>query len=49
MGAFYDRQTQRIELEQKMIDLGMALEIASGHYGLVDNPKVCVTKDQTDD
>jgi len=49
MGAFCDRQTQRIELEQKMIDLGMALEIASGHYGLVDNPKVCVTKDQTDD
>ncbi|NOZ70503.1 MAG: TolC family protein [Chloroflexi bacterium] len=35
MGAFYDKKIQRIELEQKMIDLGIALEIASGRYGLV--------------
>jgi outer membrane protein TolC len=35
MSAFYDKQVQRIELEQRMIDLGIALEIASGRYGLV--------------
>ena len=35
MSAFYDRQVQRIELEQRIIDLGIALEIASGRYGLV--------------
>jgi len=38
METFYDRQTQEIDLEQKMIDLGIALEIASGRYGFVDNP-----------
>jgi len=35
MSAFYDKRIQRIELEQRMIDLGIALEIASGRYGLV--------------
>ena len=35
MSAFYDKQIQKIELEQRMIDLGIALEITSGRYGLV--------------
>ncbi|NDY41560.1 TolC family protein [Dissulfurirhabdus thermomarina] len=35
VSAFYDKQVQRIELEQRMIELGIALEIASGRYGLV--------------
>ena len=35
MRSLYDSRIERIELEQKMIDLGIALEIASGRYGLV--------------
>jgi outer membrane protein TolC len=35
VGSLYNKQIQKIELEQKMIDLGIALEIASGRYGLV--------------
>lgn len=34
-GSLYKKQIQTIELEQRMIDLGIALEIASGRYGLV--------------
>ncbi|MBI5185721.1 MAG: TolC family protein [Nitrospinae bacterium] len=35
VGSFYNKQIQIIELEKNMFDLGIALEIASGRYGLV--------------
>jgi len=35
MNNLYDRRIQKIELEQRMVDFGIALEIASGRYGLV--------------
>jgi outer membrane protein TolC len=35
VSSLYNKRIQRIELEQRMIDLGIALEIASGRYGLV--------------
>jgi len=35
VSTVYNMQIQRIELEQRMIDLGIALEITSGRYGLV--------------
>jgi len=36
--SLYNKQIERMELEQKIIELGIALEIASGRYGLVSEP-----------
>ncbi len=35
VNSLYNKQIQRIELEQGMVDLGIALEVAVGRYGLV--------------
>ena len=35
VGNLYNRQIERIKLQQQMIEFGIALEIAAGRYGLV--------------
>ncbi len=40
MSSMYRQQIKRIELEQKIINVGIALEIASGHYGLIFENKI---------